>query len=218
MNSNEKIQSGKRIQTPAEERANAWSHGFGLLLGLIGIPFLLTKSLAQNEAEPLIGTIAFGIGILMVYSFSMLYHAAKNTSKKAKLQVLDHVSIYFLIAGSYTPMVLAILKPGKAILFLSIIWGSVLIGTFFKLFFTKKFKTLSLVIYLTMGWLAVFFFNDLVKKLSFETLFWIGLGGFSYTVGVFFYVKSNKLFYHTIWHLFVLGGTAAHFVAVLQIL
>lgn len=212
------FQSVKRIQTPAEERANALSHGFGLLLGLIGIPFLLTKAFAQNEAERVIGTIAFSLGILMVYSFSTLYHAAKNSSKKAKLQVLDHVSIYFLIAGSYTPMVLAILKPEKAILFLSIIWGSVLIGAFFKLFFTKKFKTLSLIIYLTMGWLAVFFFNDLVEKLSFETLFWIGVGGVSYTIGVYFYVKSNKLFYHSIWHLFVLGGTAAHFIAVFQIL
>lgn len=213
-----KIQMEKRIQTPAEERANALSHGFGLVLGLIGIPFLLTKAISMNEAPPIIGTIAFSLGILMVYSFSTLYHAAKNSSKKAKLQVLDHVSIYFLIAGSYTPMVLAILKPEKAILFLSIIWGSVLIGTFFKLFFTKKFKTLSLIIYLTMGWLAVFFFNDLREKLPFETLFWIGVGGASYTIGVFFYVNSNKLFYHSIWHLFVLGGTAAHFIAVFQIL
>lgn len=213
-----KIQTEKRIQTPTEERANAWSHGFGLLLGLIGIPFLLAKAFAQDETEPIIGTISFSIGILMVYTFSTLYHATKNSSKKARLQILDHVSIYFLIAGSYTPMVLAILKPGKAILFLSIIWGSVLIGTFFKLFFTKKFKTLSLVIYLTMGWLAVFFFNDLMEKLSLETLIWIGVGGLSYTLGVYFYVKSNRLYYHAIWHLFVLGGTAAHYVAVLQIL
>lgn len=207
----------KRIQTPSEEQANAWSHGIGLLLGLIGIPFLLTKALSQNESEAIIGTIAFSIGILMVYSFSTIYHAAKKPSKKAKFQILDHVSIYFLIAGSYTPMVLAILKPGKAIVFLSIIWGSVLIGTFFKLFYTKKFKTLSLVIYLTMGWLAVFFIQDLLEKVPFETLFWIGVGGLSYTIGVYFYVKSERLFYHTIWHLFVLGGTAAHFVAVFQI-
>lgn len=213
-----KIQLEKRIQTPEEERANAWSHGIGLILGLAGIPFLLSKALSQNETEPIIGALAFSLGILLVYGFSTLYHAAKTASKKARLQVLDHVSIYFLIAGSYTPMVLAILKPEKAIIFLSIIWGSVLIGAFFKLFFTKKFKTLSLIIYLTMGWLAVFFFNDLVEKLSFETLFWIGVGGFSYTVGVYFYVNSQKLYYHAIWHLFVLAGTAAHFVAVLQIL
>ncbi|NVJ47571.1 MAG: hemolysin III family protein, partial [Cytophagia bacterium] len=115
-------------------------------------------------------------------------------------------------------MVLAILKTETAILFLAIIWSSVLIGTFFKIFFTGKFKTLSVVIYLTMGWLAVFFFNDLVQKLSFQTLFWIGAGGLSYTVGVFFYVKSEKLYYHSIWHLFVLGGTLAHFIAVAQIL
>ncbi|WP_111672567.1 PAQR family membrane homeostasis protein TrhA [Algoriphagus litoralis] len=212
-----KIQLEKRIQTPEEERANAWSHGIGLILGLVGIPFLLSKALSQNETEAIIGALAFSLGILLVYGFSTLYHAAKTASKKARLQVLDHVSIYFLIAGSYTPMVLAILKPEKAIIFLSIIWGSVLIGTFFKLFFTKKFKTLSLIIYLTMGWLAVFFFSELIEKLAFETLFWIGAGGLSYTVGVFFYVKSQKQYYHAIWHLFVLAGTAAHYVAVFQI-
>lgn len=212
------IKSGKRAQTTKEENLNAWSHGIGFLLGIIGIPFLISEALQLDDPKYLIGTLAFSLGILMVYGFSTAYHAAKNPEKKAKLQIMDHVSIYFLIAGSYTPMVLAILKIDDAILFLSIIWASVLIGTFFKLFFTGKFKTLSVVIYLTMGWLAIFFFNDLVERLSLETLVWIGVGGLSYTLGVIFYVQSNRPFFHTIWHLFVLGGTAAHFVAVYHLL
>lgn len=210
--------STKRAQSPKEEKLNALSHGFGLLLGILGIPFLLSKALDTEEPKFLFGAVAFSIGVVMVYGFSTAYHATKNSRKKAKLQILDHVSIYFLIAGSYTPMILAILKTDKAILFLSIIWGSVLLGTFFKVFFIGKFKTLSVVIYLTMGWLAIFFFNDLVEKLSIETLFWIGVGGACYTLGVVFYVQSNRPFFHAIWHLFVLGGTAAHFIAVYQLI
>nr|WP_246628770.1 hemolysin III family protein [Algoriphagus marincola] len=208
----------KRPQSPSEELANTFSHGLGLLLGLVGIPFLVKKSLETQDIKFTIGAIAFSLGILMVYAFSTAYHAAKNPIKKNRLQILDHVSIYFLIAGSYTPMVLAILTTDKSIIFLSIIWGTVLVGTFFKIFFTGRFKTLSVILYLTMGWLAVFFFNDLLEKLSVETLFWIGAGGLSYTIGVFFYVKSERLFFHAIWHVFVLGGTVSHFIAVWKIL
>jgi hemolysin III len=208
----------KRPQTPKEEFANAASHGFGLLLGLLAIPFLIQKVLENGEAKAWIGGIAFSIGILMVYTFSTFYHAAKNPKWKSKLQVLDHIAIYFLIAGSYTPMVLAVLKQDKAIIFLSILWASVLVGTFFKLFYTGRFKILSIVIYLTMGWLAVFFFQDIVERISLETLVWIGVGGMAYTIGVYFYIQSNKLYFHAIWHLFVLAGTIAHFVAVFQVI
>lgn len=165
----------------------------------------------------LIATISFCIGILMVYSFSTAYHAAIKPKVKARLQVWDHISIYFLIAGSYSPMILAILNQKTALIFLSLIWSSVIIGTFFKIFFTGRFKILSVVIYLTMGWLAVFFLNDLIEKLSLEILFWIAAGGLSYTIGVYFYVKSEKLYFHTIWHIFVLLGTFSHFVAVFRI-
>ncbi|HSF55382.1 MAG TPA: hemolysin III family protein [Algoriphagus sp.] len=208
----------KRPQTPKEELANALSHGVGLVLGLFGIPFLIQKVIQNGGTEAWIGGIAFSLGILMVYSFSTFYHAARNPRLKSKLQVLDHIAIYFLIAGSYTPMVLAVLNQDKAILFLSVLWGSVLIGTFFKIFFTGRFKILSVVIYLLMGWLAVFFFQDIVERISLEALVWIGVGGMAYTIGVYFYIKSDKLYYHTVWHLFVLVGTISHFVAVFQVI
>ena len=207
----------KRIQTPREENFNALSHGIGLALACISLPFIILKSLESNQPFSWVGALLFCLGTLMVYGFSTAYHATKAPQKKARLQIMDHVSIYFLIAGSYTPMILAILPLESALIFLSVIWGSVLVGTFFKVFFTGKFKTLSVIIYLTMGWLAVFFFDDLVEKISWDTLTWIGLGGLSYTVGVYFYVKSEKLYYHAIWHLFVLAGTAAHYVAVYQL-
>ncbi len=207
----------KREQTPTEELANTISHGFGLLLGLIGIYFLIQKAPENGDAMTWIGVLSFSLGILMVYIFSTLYHGSKNPIWKRKLQVMDHIAIYFLIAGSYTPMVLAVLKQEKAIIFLSILWGSVLIGTFFKLFFTGRFKILSVVIYLTMGWLAVFFIQDILEKISFSTLAWIGAGGLAYTIGVYFYINSQKLFFHSIWHLFVLAGTISHYAAVYRI-
>ncbi|MCS5491774.1 PAQR family membrane homeostasis protein TrhA [Algoriphagus limi] len=208
----------KRPQTPQEERANTLSHGFGLVLALVGIPLLIQKSWMLDSLGIFLGVLAFCLGVLMVYSFSTAYHAAVNPSLKSKLQVWDHISIYFLIAGTYSPMVLTILKPKPALIILSIIWGSVLIGTFFKIFFTGKFKTLSVVIYLTMGWLAVFFIQDVIEQLSIQSLFWIAAGGLSYTIGVYFYVKSQKPFYHAIWHLFVLGGTISHYIAILELL
>lgn len=217
MLSQAKPQKTKRAQSPLEELANAWTHGIGLVAGILAIPFLLNQAFSSDKEWAVLGAFTFGLGLLMVYGFSTAYHATVNPEKKSKLQIMDHVSIYFLIAGSYTPMILAILKKETALIFFGIIWGSVLVGTFFKLFFTGKFKTLSVIIYLTMGWLAVFFIQDLIEKISWDTLIWIGIGGMSYTVGVYFYVKSEKLYYHAIWHLFVLAGTSAHFVAVYQL-
>lgn len=207
----------KRIQTPKEEHANTISHAIGLVLGLISIPFLIKKALAMNEVSLLFGAASFSLGIVMVYSFSTLYHSSKNPKSKNKLQILDHISIYFLIAGSYTPMILAILKPAKAFIFLSILWGSVMIGSFFKIFFTGRFKILSVSLYLLMGWMALFFREEVFEKISLETLNWIAIGGISYTIGVYFYVKSNKLYFHSIWHIFVLIGTICHFLAVYQL-
>jgi hemolysin III len=207
----------KRPQTPKEEFANALSHGVGLGCALVGIPFLILKSLESPVSYSWFGAACFSLGALMVYTFSTLYHASRVLRWKNKLQILDHISIYFLIAGSYTPMILAVLPVQKALIFLGILWGSVLIGTFFKIFYTGRFKALSLVLYLTMGWIAVFFLREISVKVGVETLAWIGIGGLAYTAGVYFYAKSNRLYYHFIWHLFVLAGTVAHFVAVYQL-
>lgn len=207
----------KRIQTPKEERANAVSHGAGLLLAVIAIPFLLQKSLEKGDFPSLIAVSAFALGIIMVYANSTFYHALQTPKLKNRFQILDHISIYFLIAGSYSPMILAVLPLEKAIIFLSILWGAVLIGSFFKLFYTGRFKILSISLYLLMGWISVFFMQEVMEKISTETLIWVGLGGLCYTIGVYFYLQSDKLYYHSIWHLFVLGGTASHFVAIHQV-
>lgn len=207
----------KRSQTPKEEIANALSHGFGLVLGIIAIPFLVQKALQKDDFPSLVAVSAFALGIIMVYANSTLYHAIQTPKLKNRFQILDHISIYFLIAGSYSPMILKVLPLEKALIFLSILWGAVLIGTFFKLFYTGRFKILSISLYLLMGWVSVFFIQEVIDKIATETLTWVGLGGLCYTIGVYFYLQSHYYYYHSIWHLFVLAGTTSHFVAIYQV-
>jgi len=204
----------KRLQTDKEEFYNAWSHGIGLFLGVVGIPFLLFRANDLNNSGFLIASAAFSLGILMVYSSSTLYHLAKPGHRKDHFQKADHISIYFLIAGSYTPMILTVLPREKAILFLAILWAFVLAGSIFKFFFAGKYKFVSVGLYLAMGWVSVFLLKAMWENLSGEILTWIAVGGLSYSVGVYFYVNSNRLYYHTIWHVFVLFGTISHFIAI----
>jgi hemolysin III len=208
----------KRLQTDKEEFYNAWSHGIGFLLGLIGIPFLLIRANGFIAPGLFLACLAFSIGILMVYSSSTLYHLAKPGHRKDYFQKADHISIYFLIAGSYTPMILTVLPREKAVLFLTILWTFVLAGSIFKFFFAGKYKFVSVGLYLAMGWISIFLLKGMWENLSGEVLTWIAVGGLSYTVGVFFYVNSNRLYYHAIWHVFVLFGTISHFIAVMLIL
>ncbi len=207
----------RRPQTRSEESANALSHGIGLILVLVGVPYLLIHSLETGQMSSIIAAGIFSLGMLMVYTSSTLYHSIRKRDWKARLQTADHISIYYLIAGSYTPMVMKVLKKDEALIFLSILWGMVLAGTFFKVFFTGRFRVLSITLYLCMGWLALFIASSVIKNIPMEQLSWIGLGGAFYTLGIYFYVNSHRYYYHFIWHIFVLCGTLSHYIAVYQI-
>lgn len=204
----------KREQSQPEEIINAISHGIGILFCLNAIPFLLIEAFTNNHSNVFWAVLVFGIGMLLVYSFSTLYHASRDKKMKDYLQIGDHISIYFFIAGTYSPLMVKYLETDTAILFLSVMWSIVLLGTIFKIFFTKKFKFLSTVLYLALGWMIVFVIKPLLETIPFSVFLWIILGGLSYTIGVYFYVKDHKMYYHSIWHLFVLFGTIAHFVSV----
>lgn len=204
----------KRIQTPKEEFYNALSHGFGVVFCLLAMPFLLKITYEQHDLTMFISVLIFGFGMLLVYTFSTFYHATKTQRAKDLLQIGDHISIYFLIAGTYTPLMARYLKPDLAMLFLGVMWSIVAAGVVFKLFFTKRFKFVSVLLYLALGWMIVFVLDPLIDTMPFLVFLWIMIGGLSYTLGVYFYIKDNKLHYHAIWHLFVLLGTIAHFVAV----
>lgn len=204
----------KRSQTQKEEFYNAFSHGIGVILGLIGIPFLLIKTVSLSDLDFLLASISFSAGILMVYASSTLYHLASAGHRKAIYQKADHISIYFLIAGSYSPMLLSVLPRGEATLWLILLWGFVIFGTVFKIFFAGKYKFVSVGLYLAMGWVSVFLIKAMWENLSAEILTWILVGGLSYTIGVYFYIFSNRPYFHAIWHVFVLFGTISHFIAV----
>jgi hemolysin III len=205
-----------RIQTRKEELANGISHILGILFCLIALPFLILVAYKKHDMVAVFAVATFGLGMLLVYSFSTLYHLVQKEKTKQLLKIADHICIYYLIAGTYTPLMVRYLQKDTAILFLGVMWTIVLLGTFFKIFFTNRFKIVSVVLYLMMGWMIVFVIKPLWGVMPLDVFLWILAGGLSYTIGVYFYVKGNTYFYHTIWHLFVLLGTIFHYVAILK--
>jgi hemolysin III len=205
-----------RIQTRNEELANGISHILGVAFCLIAIPFLINQAFKDHDIVTVLSIFAFGIGMLLVYSFSSLYHLVQKEKTKQLLKIADHISIYFLIAGTYSPLMILYLSKENALVFLSIMWSIVFLGAFFKIFYVDRFKFISVLLYLLMGWMIIFVIKPLWGVIPFSVFLWILAGGFSYTIGVYFYVKGNKNYYHTVWHLFVLLGTVFHYVAILK--
>ena len=206
-----------RSQTLPEEKVNTLTHGMGVLFTLIAIPILLEKSSKIRGYDANLGTIMFGLGMLAVYLSSTLYHATQTIKHKKRLHICDHVSIYFLIGGSYVPFVQAYTDNFTATIFLSIQWTIILIGAVLKLFFLGKNEKISLLVYIVLGWSAIFLFKPFSANMPAEVFKWILIGGFSYSIGVFFYRWDKQKYAHAIWHLFVLGGTVAHYIAIWKI-
>ena len=205
-----------RIQTRNEELANGISHILGVLFCLTAMPFLFAKAYGQHNLVTESSIIIFGFGMLLVYSFSSLYHLAQKEKTKQLFKIADHISIYYLIAGTYSPLMVIYLNKETALVFLGIMWSIVLMGSFFKIFYVDRFKFISVALYLLMGWMIVFVIKPLWGVMPFSVFLWILAGGLSYTVGVYFYVKGYKSYFHTIWHFFVLLGTVFHYVAILE--
>jgi hemolysin III len=203
-----------RMQTKTEEILNAITHAAGIIFCLAAMPFLLINAYQKHAMPVFWGVFAFGAGMLMVYTSSTLYHAVQHRRAKNFLQRVDHMSIYFLIAGTYTPLVIRYLPKTTAIIFLSVMWVLVGVGVVFKLFFTNRFHLVSLLIYLVMGWMIVFIIKPAWDHIPLSIIGWIIAGGLSYTAGVYFFIRSRINYFHAIWHCFVLGGTIAHYVCV----
>jgi len=203
-----------RIQNNSEEILNAVTHAAGIIFCLSAMPFLLINAY-QNHTMPVFwGVFAFGAGMLMVYTSSTLYHGVQRKQIKVFLNRIDHMSIYFLIAGTYTPFVIRYLPGTTGSIFLGVMWALVLAGVVFKIFFTHRFQIVSLLIYLVMGWMIVFIIKPAWEHIPLSVLGWIIAGGLSYTAGVYFFIHSRVNYYHAIWHCFVLGGTIAHYIGV----
>ena len=197
-----------------EEFWNVLTHFLGFVLSIIGIPFLFYF---DNEITPLssISLILFSIGLLLVYSSSSIYHFISNPKLKKRLQILDHISIYYLILGSYAPVCLVTLyKYSGTNIFITVLILT-LVGTLKKLFLTGKYQFMSLLLYLAMGWLIIFDINSLFKLIDLNAKLLLILGGISYTFGVIFYVLGKIKYFHSIWHLFVLIGSGFHYFMII---
>jgi len=203
-------------QTRLEEVFNSFSHSIGIVLGIVGLVILTIASSMQGHIIKIVSSLIYGSSIVSMYTASSLYHIAKKPETKRVLKILDHISIYLLIAGSYTPFTLISMPNAWGWSLCAVIWGLALAGCCFKLFFTGRFQFLSVSIYLFMGWLAVIAAKPLIHSLPLPGLIWLGVGGLFYTLGVVFYVLDGKYhFSHFIWHLFVLAGSICQFFAIL---
>ena len=202
------------IKSVREEKANLISHGLGLLVFLISIPFLIVYTYNTGVFEYFLGTLFYAISLIMVYTSSTLYHSSFKVDVRKRLRTFDHISIYFLIAGSYSPFLLTHIQTTSGWTIFIILWSMVLVGSITKLVFGPKFKVVSTIAYLVMGWLAVFIIKPLYSELPSESFYWIIIGGLLYSIGAYFYMNEKMKYNHLIWHLFVLGGSIAHFIAV----
>jgi hemolysin III len=197
--------------TLGELIANAISHGLGALFAIVGLVLLIIKS---NTTTEVLSSIAFGTSMIVLYLSSTLFHSFPERMKRvySVFQRLDHSSIFILISGTYTPFLVLLVRTKEAYILLIILWTITVFGIVFKSIWIDKFKYVHLAIYLIMGWSIVFIINEVYYQVGDAFLF-VLLGGISYTVGVAFYVAKFK-YNHFVWHLFVLGGTVFHFIAV----
>lgn len=201
--------------TLKQEAVHSIIHAFGILFGIISIP-ILTALAAKNANVPgIVGASIYGFSFLMLFTFSTLYHSFQHPHIKRVLEILDHISIYFLIAGTYTPFLLIYLSNSFGITLLSILWGLTLLGIFFKIFFTGRFEVVSLIIYFLMGWIFIVGGKRFVSAVPPDVLIFIIIGAVLYSIGIIFYLWQKFIWHHAVWHFFVLAAAVCHYVAVL---
>jgi len=205
----------KGVKVPlSEEIANVFTHLVGVLLFLGCSVALIIKAHANPDFWKIISAYIFCGSLVNLYLASTLYHAVTNLTYKGILHLGDHVAIFFLIAGTYTPFLLVGLREHVHISFIIIMWCFAGAGILYKVFFFGKYKAISLTIYLAMGWMAIFKAKTFYDYLPIQASIWILIGGLFYSVGTIFYSKKNMKYHHAIWHLFVLCGSASHFIAI----
>jgi hemolysin III len=199
-----------------EEVASALTHGVGVAGSMVGGAVLVTLAWPAGEVWEIVGAVVFSATLLLLYSASTLFHAARDLALRARLQVLDHCAIFLLIAGTYTPFTLVSLRGPWGWTLFGTVWTLALAGVVFKLFLTGRYRRLSTALYLGMGWMAVVAARPLLEALPVGVLAWTVVGGLCYTAGTLFYHSDRVPYAHAIWHLFVLGGSTCHFFAVLS--
>jgi hemolysin III len=211
-----RLAQSRLAQSRPEEIANSLSHGLALILAIVAIPILIASALEQGERVRIVGVTIFSVSVVLLYFTSTLYHALPVSRAKGLFQLLDHGAIYLLIAGTYTPFSLGVLRGRWGWTLLAAIWSLALIGLAFKATTGVRYEKISTGLYLLMGWLALLVIKPLWQTMPAWGFFWLLAGGLAYTTGVIFYATDHVRYNHFRWHLFVITGTACHFIAVLK--
>lgn len=199
-----------RTQSPFEEKLNAVSHALGAIFGVVSLVLLIIYSTNKTDWS-LFSVIVYGVSIIVLFTASTMYHTVRDEQKKHYFRIVDHISIYFLIAGTYTPVLLISLNESLGWTLFWTVWGIAAFGVILKLFFTGRFEIFSTLLYLIMGWLIVFDFSNLSEAIGSKGILFLFAGGLAYTVGIVFYAIQKIPYNHVIWHLFVLAGAVFHF-------
>jgi len=205
----------ERTQSLGEEIANSVSHGLGLLAGLAAFPVLVIVAQQRGTTAGTVGSSVFAAAVVLLYLSSTLFHAVTGPHAKRVLQILDHSAIYLLIAGTYTPFTLGVLRGPWGWTLFGLVWGIAAVGTLLKALGGVRYNGLSTLVYVAMGWLIVIAADPVWHLVPKWGLAWLLAGGIAYTAGAAFFLADRIKYFHFVWHLFVIAGTACHFVAVL---
>ena len=198
-----------------EEIVNSASHGVAAIASIIGLIVLIINS--SNQEWMLFSAIVYGFSLFILYTSSSLYHGIRNEKIKHIFRILDHCSIFILIAGTYTPVVLISIGGHTGWWLFGIQWVLVLIGCFFKFFYTGKYESISILMYIIMGWMIIIQWDQLINVITGPALHLLIGGGVTYTIGIFFYLFDSRIkYFHFIWHLFVIAGSSLHYIMILK--
>ena len=205
---------GIKYYSPIEEKINIISHAVGFIFSMVALVLLVRHATRHGDVWHIVSFSIFGASLIILYAASSFYHSAKKSELRNRLNIIDHASIYVLIAGTYTPFTLVTLKGTIGWVIFGISWGLALTGIILKLFFTGKYNLMSTIMYVLMGWVIVFAIKPLMNNLPLEGLRWLVAGGISYTIGAILYGIKKIKFNHAIFHMFVLMGSFCHFMSV----
>ena len=203
-----------KYYSPIEEKINIISHAIGFILSIVALVLLVRHAKLHGDVWHIVSFIIFGASLIILYAASTFYHSAKKPELRSRLKIIDHASIYVLIAGSYTPFTLVTLQGTIGWVIFTTSWGLALTGIILKLFFTGRYNLISTIMYLLMGWVIIFAIKPLINNLPLEGLLWLFAGGMSYTIGAVLYSIKKIKFNHALFHMFVLIGSFCHFMSV----
>ena len=203
-----------KYYSPREEKVNILTHAIGIFFGMFALLLMLLKNTTAINGIQLFATIIYGTSIITLFTASTLFHSSKEPKLRYRLNIFDHSSIFLLIAGTYTPYTLITLSEKVGWVIFIVVWGIALSGILLKLFFTGRYRVLSTVLYVAMGWIIVFAFKPLYNKLDFQGIIWLIAGGVTYTLGAALYAVKKIPYNHAIFHAFVLLAAICHFISI----